>query len=266
MHLKRFQQNARGRPRKIEDAVAFPLHLDMGAFCEPAAPGSPTVYTLVGMIEHMGRSVSSGHYIAFVSRPAGAPATLNPDNRAHASAAQLAPTAARAEDAGADLESKACSEPCRAHGGMRPEAEAAEARGGDAERESPCAEAGEGEPAASPGLAVGGKGRSVPNGQAVHHKPLCPGARATRDPVKQATDPQPPRLQPQGMGSPVGGSGGSTGEAAQISAMAPGVHAAGGGAGRVWWRVSDTQVRAVDWETVARGQAYILMYERGAKP
>lgn len=28
----------------------------------------------------------------------------------------------------------------------------------------------------------------------------------------------------------------------------------------VWWRVSDTHVKAVDWDTVARGEAYILMY------
>lgn len=34
VHLKRFQQNARGRLRKIGGAVAFPLHLDMGPFCE----------------------------------------------------------------------------------------------------------------------------------------------------------------------------------------------------------------------------------------
>ncbi len=28
----------------------------------------------------------------------------------------------------------------------------------------------------------------------------------------------------------------------------------------LWWRVSDTQVRAVDWEAVSRVEAYILMY------
>lgn len=265
MHLKRFQQNARGRPRKIEDAVAFPLHLDMGAFCEPADPGNPTIYTLVGMIEHMGRSVSSGHYIAFVSRPAGAAQALNPEDRAAPSAAQPAPAAARAEGAGVDCESRACSDPSEACGGMRPAAEAAEARSADAERESLCAEAGEGEPAASPGLALGGKGRSVPNGQAMHPKPQGPGVR-TR---KQAAEPRLAGLQSQGKGSPVDGSGGAADSTALRSAAASGANAAGscgGGADRVWWRVSDTQVRAVDWETVARGQAYILMYVRGGEP
>ena len=263
MHLKRFQQNARGRPRKIEDAVAFPLHLDMGAFCEPAAPGSPTVYTLVGMIEHMGRSVSSGHYIAFVSRPAGAPQALNPEDRADPSAAQPAPAAAHAESA--DRDGKACSGAYRAHDGMRPAAEAVEAGSADAGRESLCAEAGEGAPAASPVLAVGGKGRSVPNGQAMHPEPQGPGMRSR----EQAADPQPASLQPQGKGSPAGGSGGATDGTAQRSAVASGAHAAGGCGGaadRVWWRVSDTQVRAVDWETVAQGQAYILMYVRGGEP
>ena len=266
VHLKRFQQNARGRPRKIEDAVAFPLHLDMGAFCEPAAPGSPTVYTLVGMIEHMGRSVSSGHYIAYVSRPVGAPAALNPEDRADASAAQPAPAAACAEDTGIARESKACSDPVEACNIVHQAAEAAEACGAGTGRETMCAEAGEGKPAASPGLAAGGKGRGMPNGQAMHPEAQGPVARATRNPVKQAADAQPAGLQPQGKGSPVCGSGGSTGETAQRSAVASGAHAAGGGAGRVWWRVSDTQVRAVDWETVARGQAYILMYERGGEP
>jgi len=36
VHLKRFQQNGRGRLRKIEGVVSFPLHLDLGPFCEVA--------------------------------------------------------------------------------------------------------------------------------------------------------------------------------------------------------------------------------------
>ncbi len=36
VHLKRFQQNGRGRLRKIEGVVTFPLHLDLGPFCEVA--------------------------------------------------------------------------------------------------------------------------------------------------------------------------------------------------------------------------------------
>ena len=34
------------------------------------------------------------------------------------------------------------------------------------------------------------------------------------------------------------------------------------GADKVWWRMSDTHVRAVDWETVSRRQAYLLVCER----
>ncbi|KAK9843494.1 hypothetical protein WJX81_005881 [Elliptochloris bilobata] len=36
--------------------------------------------------------------------------------------------------------------------------------------------------------------------------------------------------------------------------------------GKVWWRVSDTQVRAVDWGTVARGHAYLLIYAKDDAP
>ena len=72
----------------------------------------------------------------------------------------------------------------------------------------------------------------------------------------------------------MGGSGGASDKTAPRSAMASGAQAedgaaagaadaAGdraGGADKVWWRVSDMHVRAVDWETVSRGQAYILVH------
>ena len=283
VHLKRFQQNARGRPRKIEGAVAFPLHLDMGAFCEPSAPGSSAAYTLVGVIEHLGRSVGSGHYVAYVSRPASAPQAPNPEDRAAPGAAQPTTTAAGAEKAGAGLEGRACSEgePLRACDGMRQAAEAVEAPGADVGRGRLCSEAGEGGPApaaGAPGHAPGGEGCSMPNGKAAHSDPRSqgPGRRTTRKQAKQAADPLPAGLQPRGKGSPVGSSGGVSDKTAQRSAMASGAQAedgaaagaadaAGGwagGADKVWWRVSDTHVRAVDWETVSHGQAYILVYER----
>lgn len=166
---------------------------------------------------------------------------------------------------------------------MRQAAEAVGAPGADVERASLCSEAGEGIPeaaAGAPGRAPSGKGCSVSNGKAAHPEPQTqgPSRRRTRSQAERAADLLPAGLQPQGKeGSPVGGSGGAAGMAAQRSVVASGAQAAAaedgaaaagaagsqaGGADKVWWRVSDTQVRAVDWETVARGQAYILMYER----
>ena len=74
----------------------------------------------------------------------------------------------------------------------------------------------------------------------------------------------PSSLQPRAKGSPVGGSGGASDKTAPRSAMASGAQAedgaaAGLAADKVWWRVSDTHVPAVD---LSRGQAHILTCER----
>ena len=35
MHVKRFQQDMRGRLSKIDGAVPFPIHLNLTPFCDP---------------------------------------------------------------------------------------------------------------------------------------------------------------------------------------------------------------------------------------
>ena len=35
LHLKRFQQDLRGRLRKIDGPVPFPRELDLSSFCDP---------------------------------------------------------------------------------------------------------------------------------------------------------------------------------------------------------------------------------------
>ena len=40
MHVKRFQQDLRGRLSKIAGAVAFPINLNLTPFCDPKVPPS----------------------------------------------------------------------------------------------------------------------------------------------------------------------------------------------------------------------------------
>ncbi|KAL0037457.1 hypothetical protein WJX79_008841 [Trebouxia sp. C0005] len=67
VHVKRFQQDMRGRLSKIDGAVPFPLHLDLTPFCDPKAVDRSAQYTLLGFVEHMG-TMRSGHYVAYVQR------------------------------------------------------------------------------------------------------------------------------------------------------------------------------------------------------
>ncbi|KAL0036465.1 hypothetical protein WJX77_008836 [Trebouxia sp. C0004] len=67
VHVKRFQQDMRGRLSKIDGAVPFPLHLDLTPFCDPKAVDRSARYTLLGFVEHMG-TMRSGHYVAYVQR------------------------------------------------------------------------------------------------------------------------------------------------------------------------------------------------------
>ncbi len=80
LHLKRFQFGGRGggggRGAKISTHVSFPFNLDIshllsapssqGSTC--AARSSGSAYQLVGLIEHQGASLRSGHYVAYVKR------------------------------------------------------------------------------------------------------------------------------------------------------------------------------------------------------
>jgi hypothetical protein len=97
LHLKRFERDGRGRLRKLNGHVAFPLTLDgratlpvqqhqpaaaegggkakaKGAAASPPPPpppaGPPPTYDLVGVVEHLG-SMRGGHYVAYVRRDGG---------------------------------------------------------------------------------------------------------------------------------------------------------------------------------------------------
>ena len=82
LQLKRFQQTLQG-VKKVNKHVAFPLQLDLAAFCSSTAVampnmelGSQVLYSLYGVVEHSG-GLRSGHYVAYVRvRPATEPADL----------------------------------------------------------------------------------------------------------------------------------------------------------------------------------------------
>jgi len=79
LQLKRFQQTMSGC-KKVNKHVAFPVTLDLAAFCSstcvalPHMSLDPTVlYSLYGVVEHSG-SLRGGHYVAYVkTRPNGSP-------------------------------------------------------------------------------------------------------------------------------------------------------------------------------------------------
>ncbi len=64
LNLKRFAQTERGRMRKSDRPVPFPLELDLSAFCHRDSEAEATSYRLYGVVEHSG-SLHSGHYVAY---------------------------------------------------------------------------------------------------------------------------------------------------------------------------------------------------------
>ena len=64
VHLKRFQQNEKGKRSKIDSLIDFPLeNLDLSEFVGKS--GSTHLYNLYGVANHHG-SLARGHYTAFV--------------------------------------------------------------------------------------------------------------------------------------------------------------------------------------------------------
>jgi ubiquitin carboxyl-terminal hydrolase 4/11/15 len=61
IHLKRFEQTANGRARKLETNVLFPDEFDIGRFF--VGPKQQTRYRLFAVDEHVG-CINSGHYLA----------------------------------------------------------------------------------------------------------------------------------------------------------------------------------------------------------
>lgn len=70
LHLKRFQQDLKGRLTKLDAAVGFSFTLDVAPFLAAAAPRPPSsCYHLTAVVVHSG-SMRGGHYIAYVKRGA----------------------------------------------------------------------------------------------------------------------------------------------------------------------------------------------------
>ena len=58
LHLKRFEFDERElTTRKLDDAVKFPQTLTLGA----------ARYEFTALIEHLGKNVTNGHYVAYVN-------------------------------------------------------------------------------------------------------------------------------------------------------------------------------------------------------
>eukprot|EP00873_Tetraselmis_striata_P042528 jgi/Tetstr1/462792/TSEL_007743.t1 len=70
VHLKRFQQNMRGRLEKISGSIPFDFHLDLSQFCDPnGLEKNGARYELLGVVVHSG-TLRGGHYVAYVRRTA----------------------------------------------------------------------------------------------------------------------------------------------------------------------------------------------------
>ncbi|CAN6612454.1 hypothetical protein TRVA0_005S01068 [Trichomonascus vanleenenianus] len=61
VHLKRFKFKG-NRSQKVQDPLLYPVELDLTKY---TLHGEPARYELIGVVVHEGRSVSSGHYIAY---------------------------------------------------------------------------------------------------------------------------------------------------------------------------------------------------------
>jgi len=75
VHLKRFQQNFKGKPTKTSKDVDFDWVLDITPYCtEEARSKYSMIYQLYGIVVHSG-SITGGHYVAYVKKrpPRGIP-------------------------------------------------------------------------------------------------------------------------------------------------------------------------------------------------
>ncbi|ONK77185.1 uncharacterized protein A4U43_C02F3970 [Asparagus officinalis] len=72
IHLKRFEQDARGITKKIDSHVSFQEVLDLTPYMDHSSgKRKETLYRLLGVVVHKGRSMDTGHYIAYVKGAQG---------------------------------------------------------------------------------------------------------------------------------------------------------------------------------------------------
>lgn len=74
VHLKRFRFNGNSST-KVKQGVSYPSFLNLTPYTTTGEDGS--VYQLISVVVHAGRSVSSGHYIAHCLQPDGSWATYD---------------------------------------------------------------------------------------------------------------------------------------------------------------------------------------------
>lgn len=65
LHIKRFQQRGRSFS-KYSTYVSFPLELDLGPYCCNTSASKHSKYRLLGAVEHLGKTLQFGHYVAHV--------------------------------------------------------------------------------------------------------------------------------------------------------------------------------------------------------
>lgn len=68
VHIKRFAY-ADTHSKKVKDAIAYPMDLDLTQYSIKQT--EPVVYRLNSVLVHEGRTVASGHYIAYCRQPNG---------------------------------------------------------------------------------------------------------------------------------------------------------------------------------------------------
>ncbi|KAK9916670.1 hypothetical protein WJX75_005528 [Coccomyxa subellipsoidea] len=223
LHLKRFQQDMRGRCGKINGAVPFPADLDITPYCDPKGKDAAGAqYTLVGVVEQQG-SMLSGHYWAYVARQP--PATPPPPPQTKGSPAQSpsgqTPQMKQRQDSGGSF------------------------NGDDAVPLAPAHKTGCGAKSAYRGVNAAKPGTStsetfaeslsqgaVKSGNGSSKEDGC----ADGEPSREAGRQQPPPSRLAGSRPKL--------DSAELQ----------------WFHASDEKVKHVSWDTVAACHAYLLLY------
>ncbi|KAK9833003.1 hypothetical protein WJX74_004016 [Apatococcus lobatus] len=267
VHLKRFQQDLRGRLRKISGHIPFGFDLNLRPFLEPSsATGSEEPedasmsYNLVGVVEHQGSSIQSGHYVAYVQRGIPTPrnpcpedqgpsARVSPDSNA-ASCSDSGPIFHRAEPQG---QQQSGTEPDADHAASQPDTEQAPNDNCSGQEQTSAVEqaivAGQAPSPAAPDR-LDKPQEAVQNGSGADRPQASPSAASHDAPAVQAAS--------CSHDSQIAASGNN------ITGL-PKEAASDGSKWSTeldWYCISDTHVKRVSQEAVAACEAYILLYTR----